>query len=56
MAGAPDAVFAVSEQVRRHAIEVDRIDAARVQTIYNGLNLADWDAVPRPAKTPASSW
>jgi glycosyltransferase involved in cell wall biosynthesis len=52
MAGAPDAVFAVSEQVRRHAIEVDRIDAARVQTIYNGLNLADWDAVSRPAKTP----
>jgi glycosyltransferase involved in cell wall biosynthesis len=52
MAGAPDAVFTVSEQVRRHAIEVDRIDAARVQTIYNGLNLADWDAVPRVAKNP----
>jgi len=52
MAGMPDAVFAVSEQVRRHAIEVDRIDAARVQTIYNGLNLADWDGVPRPAKNP----
>jgi glycosyltransferase involved in cell wall biosynthesis len=52
MAGTPDAVFTVSEQVRRHAIEVDRIDAARVQTIYNGLNLADWDAVPKPAKNP----
>jgi glycosyltransferase involved in cell wall biosynthesis len=52
MAGTPDAVFAVSEQVRRHAIEVDRIDAARVHTIYNGLNLADWDAVPRVAKNP----
>jgi glycosyltransferase involved in cell wall biosynthesis len=52
MAGAPDAVFAVSEQVRRHVIEVDRIDAARVQTIYNGLNLADWYAVSRPAKNP----
>ncbi len=52
MAGAPDAVFAVSEQVRRHAIEVDRIDAARVQTIYNGLNLADWDAASKPAKAP----
>ena len=50
MAGAPDAVFAVSEQVRRHCIEVDRIDPARVQTIYNGLNLADWDAASRPAK------
>ena len=52
MAGAPDAVFSVSEQVRRHAIEVDRIDAARVHTIYNGLNLADWNAAPRPAKNP----
>lgn len=52
LAGAPDAVFAVSEQVRQHAIEVDRIDAGRVQTIYNGLELADWDAVPRPAKDP----
>jgi glycosyltransferase involved in cell wall biosynthesis len=50
MAGAPDAVFAVSEQVRRHAIEVDRIDATRVQTIYNGLNLADWDAASRAAQ------
>jgi L-malate glycosyltransferase len=52
MAGAPDAVFAVSEQVRRHAIEVDRIDAARVQTVYNGLNLGDWNVVTRPAKGP----
>jgi len=52
MAGTPDAVFTVSEQVRRHAIEVDRIDAGRVQTIYNGLDLADWDAVPRPARNP----
>ena len=39
MASAPDAVFAVSEQVRQHCIEVDRIDPARVQTIYNGLDL-----------------
>jgi glycosyltransferase involved in cell wall biosynthesis len=46
----PDAVFAVSEQVRRHSIEVDRIDPARVQTIYNGLNLEDWYTAPRPAK------
>ncbi len=52
MAGAPDAVFTVSEQVRRHAIEVDRIDAARVHTIYNGLNLADWDMSSRPSKAP----
>jgi glycosyltransferase involved in cell wall biosynthesis len=52
MAGAPDAVFAVSEQVRRHCIEVDRINPARVQTIYNGLSLADWNTPARPAKAP----
>jgi L-malate glycosyltransferase len=51
MAGTPDAVFAVSEQVRRHCIEVDRIDPARVQTIYNGLDLADWGRAVAPAKT-----
>ena len=47
MSGLPDAVFAVSELVRRHCIEVDRIDPARVQTIYNGLNLDDWDTSAR---------
>ena len=52
MAGTPDAVFAVSEQVRRHSIEVDRIDSARVQTIYNGINLADWNTASRLAKAP----
>ena len=51
MAGVPDAVFAVSEQVRRYSIEVDRIDPARVQTIYSGLNLSDWDIASRPVKT-----
>ncbi len=35
----PHAVFAVSEQVRRHAIEVDGISPERVHTIYNGLDL-----------------
>jgi glycosyltransferase involved in cell wall biosynthesis len=45
LAGFPDAVFAVSEQVRRYSIDVDRIDPARVQTIYNGLNLADWGSI-----------
>jgi glycosyltransferase involved in cell wall biosynthesis len=50
MSGVPDAVFAVSEQVRRHCIEIDRIDPTRVQTIYNGLDLADWGTVSRPAK------
>ncbi len=44
MSGAPDAVMAVSEQVRRHAIEVDRIGADRVHTVYNGVDVSDWDA------------
>jgi glycosyltransferase involved in cell wall biosynthesis len=35
----PDLVFAVSEQVRRHCIEVDRIDPAFVRTIHNGLTI-----------------
>jgi glycosyltransferase involved in cell wall biosynthesis len=50
MAWAPDVVFAVSEQVRRHSIEVDQIDPNRVMTIYNGMNLADWNQAPRPPK------
>jgi glycosyltransferase involved in cell wall biosynthesis len=40
MANAPDAVFAVSEQVRQHCIDVDHIDEDRVLTIYNGLELS----------------
>ncbi len=52
MSGFPDKVFAVSEQVRRHCIEVDRIAPPRVQTIYNGLDLADWDTVSRPVQHP----
>ena len=51
MSGLPDTVFAVSEQVRRHCIDIDRIDPARVQTIYNGLDLADWNTPSGPAKT-----
>jgi glycosyltransferase involved in cell wall biosynthesis len=51
MSRIPDRVFAVSEQVRQYCIAVDRIDASRVQTIYNGLDLADWDASSRPAKS-----
>jgi glycosyltransferase involved in cell wall biosynthesis len=51
LAHAPHAVFAVSEQVRRHCIEIDRIDPARVQTIYNGLDIADWNTPPKPANT-----
>lgn len=40
----PDAVFAVSEQVRQHAIQVDGIAPKRVHTIHNGLDLT---GVPR---------
>jgi len=50
LAGAPDAVFAVSDQVRRHCIEVDRIDPARVLTIRNGLDLSNWNTASIPAK------
>lgn len=48
----PDAVFAVSELVRRHCIEEDRIDPARVKTIYNGLDLSDWSTPSRPDRSP----
>lgn len=51
MSGLPDAVFAVSECVRRHCIEVDGIDPDRVVTIYNGLNLFDLDELSMPRKT-----
>ena len=51
LASAPHAVFAVSEEVRRHCIEIDRIDPARVQTIYNGLDVIDWNL---PPKLPSS--
>lgn len=51
MANAPDAVFTVSEQVRRHCIDVDGVDPNHVQTIYNGINLSDWPEIDRPAKT-----
>ena len=52
MANAPDAVFAVSEQVRRHCIDVDGIKPDRVQTIYNGLDVSDWEAAAAPVRTP----
>ena len=50
----PDKVFAVSEQVRQHCIEVDGIDPSRVQTIYNGLDLADWTNVLDPLSVRAN--
>ena len=51
MSGLPDAVFAVSDEVRQHCIEVDGIDPARVETIHNGLNLADWAATAHAKPT-----
>ena len=42
LARMPDAVLAVSEEVRRYTIEVDGVPAQRVTTIHNGLDLARW--------------
>ena len=42
LARLPDAVFAVSDLVRQHCIDVDHIDPSRVLTIYNGLDLSAW--------------
>ena len=54
LAGLPDAVMAVSEQVRRHVIEQDGIDPPRVETIYNGFDLSRWppagSGVPQTGK------
>jgi L-malate glycosyltransferase len=52
LARAPDAVFAVSEEVRRHCIDVDRIDSSRVKTVHNGLDIAAWENISRPPKLP----
>jgi glycosyltransferase involved in cell wall biosynthesis len=43
LAGVPNHVFAVSDQIRRYCIEVDGIDPARVSTVYNGLDMAHWN-------------
>ncbi len=42
LARMPDAVFAVSEEVRRYTIAVDRVAPTRVITIHNGLDLDQW--------------
>ena len=42
MADLPDRVFAVSEEVRRHCIQVDGIPAERVETVYNGVDVGGW--------------
>ncbi len=43
MSRVPNAVLAVSEQVRQHCIEVDRISPSRVTSVYNGLDLSNWN-------------
>jgi glycosyltransferase involved in cell wall biosynthesis len=53
MSKLPDAVFAVSNQVRDHCIQVDGVDPARVHTIYNGLDLSRWSK-PRTPRDPSS--
>jgi glycosyltransferase involved in cell wall biosynthesis len=40
MAGVPDQVFAVSASVRRHCIEVDKVEPAKVSIIYSGLDVS----------------
>ncbi len=42
LARMPDAVLAVSEQVRRYSIDIDKVPPERVATIHNGLDLARW--------------
>jgi glycosyltransferase involved in cell wall biosynthesis len=54
MSRMPDRVFAVSDLVRTHAIQVDGVPPARVQTIYNGLNLADWITTVRPQQASSN--
>ena len=46
LARMPDAVFAVSELVRKQCIEVDKISESRVITVYNGINPDDWLTKP----------
>lgn len=52
MAGVPDAVFAVSNRVREHCVQADRISPSRVHTIYNSLNLARFESAIRRVSPP----
>jgi len=51
LADMPDRVFAVAELVRKHCIEVDRIDPRKVDTIYNGLDPKEWSPIPSSPRT-----
>lgn len=54
MSRIPDRVFAVSEEVRQHCVAVDRIKSSLVETVYNGIDIAEWDAVPQLPKVPGA--
>jgi len=54
LARLPDRVFAVSEQVRKHCIEIDGVSPDRVETIHNGLNLSQPERLHLAPKNAAS--
>ncbi len=47
LASMPHGVFAVSQQVRQHVIDVDGVNPAKVQVVYNGLNLDQFAGAAR---------
>ncbi|MCU1248562.1 MAG: glycosyltransferase family 1 protein [Edaphobacter sp.] len=54
MSRIPDRVFAVSEEVRQHCVAVDRIRPSLVETVYNGIDVSDWDAASTDPKLPGA--
>jgi glycosyltransferase involved in cell wall biosynthesis len=54
MSRIPDRVFAVSEEVRQHCVVVDRIKSSLVETVYNGIDIAEWHGVLKPARVPGA--
>ena len=50
MSRMPDAVLTVSEQVRHYCIQEDGIDPAKIQTVYNGIDLTHWNSGPTEKK------
>lgn len=55
MAGLPDKVFTVSELVRQYTIDTDHVAPSKVQTIYNGLDLADFNPAAQTHR-PTAQW
>ena len=47
LASMPHGVFAVSQQVRQHVVDVDGVDSAKVEVVYNGLDLDHFAVAPR---------